>query len=191
MKKIAFILFSLLNLVVANASGQALNSVVRINDYVKHIDSLKEIYDSLKNTLTDSAYAAYKKLSVEESISEGEYLDFVNDSSKIVGGAGTYIFRQYTTNTIFRIYFEGGKHDTYIEETYYYNADSLVYAKMAVSRSGDQIAKPFMLEEYFINGTIIKSTEENNMPFAIDKTLIPKSLYEEGIYFLNKSLHED
>jgi hypothetical protein len=183
-KKITTIFF-LISFLSTNCFCQIESHVNEIKNFVKHIDSLKNMYDSLNYALTDSAEIKLKCLSLNEGIGEDEYYEFSGDTPKIIGGYSVYRFEKKGGDTIFRINYEGSRHSTYVTQDYYYKNNKLVYAKMLVRIWEDQRNKPFETEEYYQNNKVINVKNKNTLPKTKDKILIVKSLYREGMRYLN------
>lgn len=88
-------------------------------------------------------------------------------------------------DTIYRISFSGGKRDAYVTINFYYRNDSLLYSEMTVRLWNDQTNKDYRVEEYYWKNKLIVKKEMNSFPASIDTSLIPDSLFQEGIKYLN------
>lgn len=145
-----------------------------INSYRASVDSLHTLFDSLRHELTDSAEASLKRLKLGESISEGVY----------PGNGGFEIYPFSSGGTICRIRYSAGKTDAYVTKTFYYRGNNLVLAELTVRKWDDQVDAPYTVEEYYWQGKRIGRKTSNVFPQIKDRSLIPESLFKEGMGYL-------
>lgn len=160
----------------------AQSRVKEIQAYRVSIDSLHTLYDSLYHELTDSAQSLLTKLKLRESIGEGVYPGDGQNGHKFGGGFEVYPF--FRADTICRIIFSAGKTDAYVTKSFYYRGNNLVLAELTVRRWDDQIDAPYTVVEYYWQGKRIGMKTANAFPPIKDKSLVPISLFKEGMGYL-------
>ncbi|HWJ30228.1 MAG TPA: hypothetical protein VNS32_27075 [Flavisolibacter sp.] len=92
----------------------------------------------------------------------------------IIGGFSVYPFLK--GDTIYRIYFSGGRMDAYVTKAFYYRENNLFFAEMTVRRWKDYDQKPYKVEEYYQQGGKIGIKATNVFPKIKVKSLIPTNL---------------
>lgn len=159
------------------------SNVKEIKAYRQIIDSLHNLHDSLRHALTDEAEAQLNELKLSERIGEGVFYKQGINSSETEGGFSVYTF--FKNDSICRISFSGGRNDAYVTKDYYFRNNRLVFAEMKVRRWEDQVNKPYQVEEYYSGQKIIARKTENQFPKVSERSLVPGSLLEDGMYYFN------
>ena len=175
-------LITLLLIIPFNSKSQNLDSIVNIDKYVESIDSLYSSFITLK----ENAFKESEKLSLSITIFEGVFLGSKGVESNTEGGFDVKVFKRDSNNLIFRIQFEGGKRDSYVTKTFYYNNENLVYAFITVRKWNDDETNSFKKIEYYQNNKILKTKLENRMPKLVDNSLVVQSLFDDGTRYLRE-----
>jgi hypothetical protein len=160
--------------------------IKEINNYREMIDSLHALYDSLRHSLADESQAKLEELKLSESIGEGVFDDQRKNGFETVGGFSVYIF--YRHDTISRIAFSGGKNDAYVTKVYYVLNNRPVFSEMTLRQWKDLTNKPYKVVEYYSDKKIIRKKTENLFPKIVDKSIIPNSLFQDGMKYINLEL---
>lgn len=157
-------------------------NIQEIKAYKTSIDSMYNLYDSLYHSLTDTAAALFVEMKLGEGIGEGVYKLKGQNGDSMVGGFSVRPFVK--GDTICRIIFSGGKMDAYVTKAFYYRSNNLVFTEMTVRRWRDKNPVPYKVEEYYWRGKRIGTKKTNVFPLVKDKSLIPKSLFKDGMAYL-------
>jgi hypothetical protein len=120
-------------------------------------------------------------LGMGEGVGDGEYEWINKDGSKGYGGFEVYIFSK--DSVTYRIYYGGNKRGVYVTKTFYYENGMLVYGEMTVHREGPHPTTLYIVEEYYWNNKRVAKITKNKFPVIEDRSLIPVSLFKEGIKY--------
>jgi hypothetical protein len=154
--------------------------IAYIKKYKASIDSLHALYIIVQKSLDVDSMRMAGELGMGEGIAEGVYPYGVNDS-KVEGGFSVYTFSK--KDTTYRLYYEGGRNDAYVTKTFYYKNDTLLYGEMTVRRWDNLVKKPYTVQEYYWHNKRIASNTMNEFPSIREKSLIPVSLFKEGMEY--------
>ena len=155
--------------------------IAHIKKYKASIDSLHTLYYTLSKSLDEDSMRLFWSTGMGEGVGDGEYEWTNKDGSKGYGGFGVYIFSK--DSTTYRIYSSGNKRHVRVTKAFYYENGMLVYGEMTVQREGPHPSTIYTVQEYYWNNKRLARITKNTFPVIEDRSLVPVSLFKEGIKY--------